>query len=41
MTAFLLIVTVLAVFVVLAETFGVDSRDLSADSRRSDYPIGL
>jgi hypothetical protein len=41
MVAFLMLVIILAVFAILAERLGVDSRDDSADPRRSEYPIGL
>ena len=41
MVAFLIVFIVLTVFAILAEGFGVDSRDESADPRRLEYPVGL
>ena len=41
MVAFLLLFIVLTVFAILAEGFGVDSRDFSSDPRRSAYPVGI
>jgi len=41
MVTFLLLIAVLAVFAVLADRYGVDSRIDSQDPRRAAYPVGI
>ena len=41
MVTFLLLIAVLAVFAVLADRYGVDSRIDSQDPRRPVYPVGI
>ena len=41
MVPFLILIALLAVFAVLADRFGVDSRIDSQDPRRSAYPVGI
>jgi hypothetical protein len=41
MPALLIILVALTVFGIVADRFGVDSRDDSVDPRRSEYPVGL